>query len=106
MDQRDKGPVISGKPSLLSLGGPLGGGGGGALGSSVVSFSVVSFSLDPPLATTSSLAWNSFDSWCTTIPNRSLSRLCHITLTCSLVAPSGTLAMMSYRSVSSHPGPL
>src|SRR5579862_4010652 len=94
------GPMLNfGRPSGaagLALGSAGGAGGGSTHG----------FIFGPPFATTRSYEGTSFCSWWSTRWKRSASMVWNITLTCSLVAPAGTLATISYISDSIQLGPL
>src|ERR1019366_6972610 len=79
---------------------------GGGAAPAAASSSTDSFSLLPPLPTTSEYIGNSLVSWCSVSLKRSASRFCSINWNCALVAPLGILATMSNRSLSSHFGPL
>src|ERR1051326_5636791 len=104
----------SGQPSLAIgiLPGRAGGGGGPSPdGRASPSFAggglagaADSFIFGPLLLTSRAYIGISLVSWWRTALKRSARRFCSMTLTCSLVAPSGILAVMSNRSESSHSG--
>ena len=78
---------------------------GSRIAAATAGSSTDSFSFGPFFPTTSAYMGRSFFSRCSVSLKRSASRFCIITLDCSLVAPRGTFATMSYLSESSQPGP-